>query len=34
MSKCSCGYATHSKDEFCNHLVIGWNDIIIDHIIR
>jgi len=34
MSKCSCGYATHSKDEFCNHLVNGWNDIRIDHIIR
>jgi len=34
MSRCSCGYVTHCKDKFCNHLVNGWDDIRIDHIIR
>ena len=34
MSRYSCGYTTHCRDEFCNHLVNSWNDLRIDHIIK
>ena len=34
MSRCSCVYATKCRDEFCAHLVDGWNDLRVDHYIR
>ncbi len=27
MSRCSCGYSTRCKDEFCEHLANTWNDL-------
>lgn len=26
MSRCSCGYSTRCRDEFCAHLANSWND--------
>jgi len=26
MSRCSCGYSTNCRDEFCAHLADTWND--------
>lgn len=34
MSKCSCGYSTKCRDEFCAHLVNSWDDLRLDHNIR
>lgn len=34
MSRCSCGYATKCRDEFCANLAEGWNDLRVDHYIR
>ena len=34
MSKCSCGYATKCRDEFCHHLAESWSDLRIDHEIK
>jgi len=31
MSRCSCGYRTRCRDEFCAHLVSNWDDLRIDH---
>jgi hypothetical protein len=27
MSRCSCGFSTICKDEFCAHLADTWNDV-------
>lgn len=34
MSRCSCGYSTTCRDEFCAHLANSWNDLRLEHIIR
>jgi len=26
MSRCSCGFSTKCRDEFCAHLADTWND--------
>lgn len=34
MSRCSCGYTTKCRDEFCTHLVNNWDDLRTDHSIK
>ncbi len=34
LSKCSCGYSTVCRDEFCHHLAESWNDLRIEHHIK
>jgi len=34
MSRCTCGYSTKCRDEFCAHLANGWDDLRIDHSIK
>ncbi len=31
MSRCSCGYATKCRDEFCEHLANSWDDLRVNH---
>jgi len=34
MSRCSCGYSSICKDEFCAHLANSWDDLRLEHNIR
>jgi hypothetical protein len=34
MNRCSCGYATNCKDEFCVHLTESWDDLRVNHNIK
>ena len=34
MNRCSCGYATNCKDEFCVHVTESWHNLSVDHSIK